>query len=341
MTLKFILQRLEQGKDLHEEEMIEAMNLIMTGMVSTEDLCIFLKSLSEKGEAVSEIAGGAKVMREKALKIHAPYDTLDCCGTGGSGISTYNISTAVALICAACGVPVAKHGNRAATSKSGTADVLEALGVNLDVPPAALEEALEDYRFCFLMAPAHHKSMRHVAEARKKLGTRTIFNLLGPLSNPASTRLQLLGVNDRKWLRPMAETLKELGSKRAWVVHGKDGLDEISISGPTYIAKLENDDIEETELTPEEFGLPSHDLQEILGGDAAENAKALRALLQGKTGAYRDIVLANAAAALLIHGSAKDLKEGVAKAAEAIDQGFALDLLSDYIAFTRGIDDAA
>lgn len=339
--MKDFIETLEKGEDLSADTMEEAVSLMMTGKAQSDHIQQFLKALYHKGETSDEITGAARVMRDKALSIDAPLDAVDCCGTGGDKKGTYNISTAVALVAAACGVPVAKHGNRSASSKSGAADILETMGVNLNIPKPALEEALEDFRFCFLMAPNHHSAMRYVVPARKAIGHRTIFNLLGPLSNPAGARRQLIGVFDKKWLVPMAEVLRNLGSESAWIVHGRDGLDEISISGPTDCAMLDEDGkITEKTLKPEDFGLPVHDLNDIIGGSPEDNAKALRALLEGAEGAYRDIVLANAAAVLVIAEKVKTLPDGVARAAEMIDNGAAMDLLTDYVQFTRGIDDA-
>ncbi|MEM7650803.1 MAG: anthranilate phosphoribosyltransferase [Pseudomonadota bacterium] len=321
---------------LNEEQMIEAMNRIMDGQVADADLSAFLVNMAERGETVEELTGAARVMREKAAGLKAPYGAVDCCGTGGDASGTYNISTAVALVAASCGVTVAKHGNRAASSKSGAADVLEVLGVNLNLSKEKIEEALETIHFGFLMAPNHHQAMKHVVPVRKALGTRTIFNLLGPLANPAGTRHQLIGVFDKKWLMPMAETLRNLGAKKAWVVHGSDGLDEITTTGVTHAVTLDHEgNIEEKTLTPEHFGLPSHDLEKLKGGDADENAVALRAVLEGQKCAYRDIVLANTAAVLIISGSAESLTEGVEKAAQAIDAGLSYQTLKDYIAFSR------
>ena len=324
-------------RSLTEDEMIAAMTVIMDGEASEADMAAFLTRLAARGETVDEITGAARVMRVKATTIKAPYGAVDCCGTGGDKSGTYNISTAVALVAAACGVPVAKHGNRAATSKSGAADVLEALGANLDMPREALEESLRTIHFAFLMAPRHHQAMKHVAAVRKQIGTRTIFNLLGPLANPAGTKYQLLGVFDKKWLLPMAEALRKLGSRGAWVVHGSDGLDEITTTGSTHIAILSDGEIKTRELKPDDFGLKTVKPENLWGGDADQNALALRALLEGQEGAYRDIVLANAAAVLCIHGKAKHLTTGVAKAAEAIDSGLAMQTLKDYIAFSRTV----
>ncbi len=333
--MKQFLDKVQNGDNLKEEEMIEVMRSIMEGAVPESDLGAFLSALAGRGETVDEITGAARVMREKALTIKAPYDAVDCCGTGGDGAGTYNISTATALVAAACGAPVAKHGNRASSSKSGTADVLELLGVNLEPSPEILEESLKKVRFGFLMAPRHHSAMKHVTDIRKQLGIRTIFNLLGPLANPAGTRYQLIGVYDSKWLRPMAETLQKLGSKRAWVVHGDDGLDEITTTTTTKVCILDDGKISEKTLAPEDFGLPVSDLQALRGGDVTENASALRALLEGQKGAYRDIVMANTAAVLKIHGSVQDLKAGVQKAEQAIDDGLAYEVLRDYIGFSR------
>lgn len=331
------MSRFHNGKTpLNEDEMMAAMTQIMDGNVEDEALSAFLANMAARGETVEELTGAARVMREKATSIKAPYGSVDCCGTGGDKSGTYNISTAVALVAASCGAPVAKHGNRAASSKSGAADVLEVLGVNLDIPKERLEEALEKLHFAFLMAPNHHKSMKHVAAVRKKLGTRTIFNLLGPLANPAGTRHQLIGVFSKNWVRPMAETLKNLGTKHAWVVHGSDGLDEITVTGPTHIAVLDAEgNITEKALTPEHFGLKTHDKEKLLGGDAEENAVALRAVLEGQKCAYRDIVLANTAAVLMIHGTVETLKDGIARAADSLDSGLTLQTLKDYIAFSR------
>jgi anthranilate phosphoribosyltransferase len=254
----------------------------------------------------------------------APANALDLCGTGGDGLGTLNISTAVSFVVAACGVPVAKHGNRSASSRSGAADVLEALGVNINLDPQAAASVLADTGLVFLFAQTHHPAMKHVGAARKQIGRRTIFNLLGPLANPARVTHQLVGVFSSDWLVPYAEALKALGSRRAWIVHGKDGLDEVSISGPTQIAILDDGHVTTRELAPEDAGLGRSPLAEITGGNAAHNAHALRHLLQaGSPGAYRDIVLLNAGAALMVAGVAKDVKDGVAKATQALDSGAA------------------
>ncbi len=333
------LNKVSQGSVLSQKEMEDVMREIMQGNVNETDMESFLIQLSERGETVEEITGAAKIMRDMASTIEAPKNALDCCGTGGDASGTYNISTAVAILSAACGVPVAKHGNRAASSKSGAADVLEALGVNLDVSTRRLETALTKSNFCFLMAPNHHQAMKHVVPVRKKIGSetgkRTIFNLLGPLANPAGTKYQLIGVFDKQWVRPMAEVLNNLGTKSAWIVHGQDGLDEISVSAPTDIAILHKGQIVETTIKPEDFGLPTHDPEKLKGGDAKENAEALKDILQGKKGAYRDIVLANTSAVLNIAGKAEGLKQGVKIAEENIYNGNAYNVLQFYIKYTN------
>jgi len=339
MSLQSCLKALQSGQDLSREDMTQAMRRIMEGEISDIEIAAFLFGLSVKGETTEEITGATQVLREKVLPVKAPEGAIDCCGTGGDASGTYNISTAVALVCAACGVPMAKHGNRSASSKSGAADVLEAMGVKLNVPKEKLEDALAENNFAFLMAPQHHSAMKHVVTVRKALGVRTLFNLLGPLANPAGTKRQLIGVFDPKWLRPMAETLRNLGSEKAWIVHGafdeKGGLDEISTTGSTWMAVLENGEITDRTLQPEDFGLKAAQPQELKGGNAGENAQALEQLLSGAQSAYRDIVLANASAALNIAGKAADLQSGVAMAAEAIDSGKAAEILHKTIAFTQ------
>ncbi len=335
MTDPLSLDKLRAGENLSETEMVAAMNVIMEGAATEQDIAAFLTYLMKKGETVDEITGAARVMREKASTIKAPPGAIDCCGTGGDASGTYNVSTAVALIVAACGIPVAKHGNRAASSKSGAADVLEALGVNLDISHTQIEDALARYNFAFLMAPRHHTAMKHVVPIRKKLGFRTIFNLLGPLSNPAGTKRQLIGVFDEKWIKPMAETLERLGTEKAWVVHGQDGLDEITVTGKTRIAKLEHNKINVENIVPQLFGLDYSSTPALMGGDAQYNADALKRLLDGEISAYRNIVLANAAAALLIADKTVDPIKAQHLAGEAIDSGKAKKILSDYIEFTR------
>lgn len=330
-----LLQSLRSGAKLSEDSCITVFNDLLDGKVTPAQTGAFLMSLSQRGESVDEIVAAARVLRDRAITILSPDGAVDCCGTGGDHSGSLNISTAVSFIVAACGVPVAKHGNRAASSKSGAADALESLGVNLDLPSNKCQQALDQLGFCFLMAPSFHSSLKPLAALRKELGFRTIFNLLGPLANPAGTRIQLLGVFDKHWVRPMAEALRELGSTSALVVHGSDGLDEITLCGETHCARLKDGKIEEFVLTPENFGLPRIKAEDIAGHDADYNAKALLRLLQGERTAYRNIVLANAAATLHLAGKTADLKEGVALGAKAIDTGLALKLLEDYISFTK------
>jgi len=333
--MKDYLTLVQEGKSLSEDQMFAVMTQIMEGKAEPGQIGALLMGLSMQGETVEELSGAARVLREKAASIKAPFGAVDCCGTGGDGLGTYNISTAVAIVAAACGVPVAKHGNRASSSKSGAADVLEALGVNLQAPLSVVEDALGRTNFGFLMATNHHEAMKHVVPVRKSLGMRTMFNLLGPLANPAGARLQLLGVYDRKWVLPMAETLKKLGAKRAWVVHGSDGLDEITITGPTHAAVLADGEITEQEITPADFDIAEGKLDDLIGGSAEENAAALRALLEKCPNAYRDIVIANTAAVIHLHTPDTDLKAAAAQAGDAIDSGHAYETLRDYIALSR------
>lgn len=323
------LNKLKEGHIFTGEEMADCINILMKGEATEDQAGSFLTSLARRGETADEIAGAAKTMRALATTITAPDNAIDCCGTGGDFASTYNISTAVAFVAAGCGVPIAKHGNRSASSKSGAADVLEKLGVNLSMPKEKLEQALKDINFCFLMAPNHHAAMKHIAPVRKKLGTRTIFNLLGPLANPAGTKKQLIGVYDSKWLRPLAEALKSLGTERAMVVHGHDGLDEITLCANTSAVILDKGEITERTFAPSDFGLGFIMPDYIKGGDADKNAEALKNLLEGKKSAYRDMVLANVAGVLFLHDG-RDLKQGVLDAAAAIDEGKALKVFEKY-----------
>jgi anthranilate phosphoribosyltransferase len=274
-----------------------------------------------RGEALDEIAGAVSAMRGRMLKVKAPESAIDIVGTGGDHSGSYNISTLAAIIVAGCGVPVAKHGNRAASSRSGTADVLAALGVKLGLDPAGLERCLAEAGLCFMFAQTHHAAMRHVAPVRVELGTRTIFNLLGPLSNPAGVSHQLLGVFSESWLDPLTQVLKDLGSKKVWTVHGSDGLDEMTTTGPTLVAALENGAIRRFTVTPDEVGLPTSRPEDLKGADPEHNAAQLRAVLDGARIPYRDVALLNAAAALVIADEAANLRDGVERAAQALDSG--------------------
>jgi anthranilate phosphoribosyltransferase len=334
--LKPALAKLAEGQSLNEADAESAFDAIMSGNVSAPQIGAFLMGLRVKGETVDELTGAARTMRAKALKVKAPANAIDTCGTGGDGLNTYNISTAVTFVVAGLGVPVAKHGNRAASSKSGTADVLQTLGVNLDATPDVVEAALQNANVGFLFAQKHHSAMKHVGPVRTELGVRTIFNLVGPVSNPAGAKRQLLGVFAHKWIVPMAETLGRLGSERAWVVHGSDGLDELTTTGKSFVAALENGKVTTFEVTPEDAGLSRAEPAALKGGDATHNAKALRGVLAGEKNAYRDIVLLNAAAALVVAGKVSDLKAGVTLAAQSIDSGAAAKALDGLIAITNG-----
>lgn len=330
MTFVHCLTKIKDKADLSVEETSTAFDLIFEGKVSPDHIADFLLGLKNKGETVDELLGAVTSMRSKMVSIEAPPDTMDIVGTGGDAHSTLNISTAVSLVVASCGVHVAKHGNRAASSKSGSSDVLTALGVNLEPPFPVLERCLAEAHVCFLFAPRHHPAMKHVADIRKKLGVRTLFNLLGPLTNPAKVTRHLIGVYELDWLGPIAEVLKRLGSESAWVAHGHDGMDEITTTGSTDIVELRNDRITHFTLAPEQVGLPKAQLSDLMGADAATNAQQLIKLLGGEKGAYRDIVLFNASAGLIVGGKAHDLKQGIEIAANAIDNGAArrtLDLL--------------
>ncbi len=338
--LKPVIGRLASGEKLSEAEAEAAFGLIMEGEATPAQMAALLMAMRLRGETVAEITGAARAMRARMLAIEAPDGAIDTCGTGGDASGTWNVSTAAAFVIAACGVPVAKHGNRAASSKSGSADVLGAVGVVLDAPMERVERALEDAGIAFLLAPRHHSAMRHVAGVRVELGTRTLFNLLGPLSNPARVKRQVMGVFAEAWLVPLAETLGRLGSERAWLVHGADGLDELSTTGATHVAELHHGRVHRFTVTPEDVGLPRANPALLKGGEPAENAEALRAVLAGETGgpigAYRDIVALNAAAGLVVADKAGDLKQGVAMALDALDRGAGARVLDQLVAITQG-----
>ena len=314
---------LAADRPLTRAEAERAFEALFDGAATPSQMGGFLMALRTRGETVDEIAAAARVMVAKCNAVRAPEGAMDIVGTGGDGKGTLNISTATAFVVAGAGVPVAKHGNRNLSSKSGAADALTQLGINVMIGAEAVERALQSCGIAFMMAPMHHPAIRHVMPTRAELGTRTVFNLLGPLTNPAGVKYQLTGAFARAWIRPMAETLAALGSRSAWLVHGADGTDELSIAGPTWVAALENGAVREFEVHPEEAGLPVHPFEAVLGGTPEENAAALRALLDGRAGAYRDAVLMNAAAALVVAGRAADLKEGAAMARESIDSGAA------------------
>ena len=310
-------------RPLTRAEAEAAFEVLFEGAATPAQMGGLLMALRTRGETVDEIAAAAHVMRAKMHRITAPAGAMDIVGTGGDGKGTLNISTATAFVVAGAGVPVAKHGNRNLSSKSGAADALTALGLDVMKGPEAAERALAEAGIAFLMAPMHHPAMRHIGPTRVELGTRTVFNLLGPLTNPAGVKRQLTGAFSRAWIRPMAEVLRALGSEAAWLVHGSDGTDELSICGVSWVAALVNGEIAEFEVHPEEAGLPAHPFEAIMGGEPAQNAAALRALLAGERNAYRDAVLLNAAAALVVAGKAGNLREGVDMAADSIDSGAA------------------
>ena len=312
----------QDGHPLSAENTKRLFDAIFTGRLSEEEIIAYLSATADRKPTVDELVGAVTSMRGHMRSVTAPPGTIDLCGTGGDGLGTLNISTAVSFVVAACGVPVAKHGNRSASSRSGAADVLEALGVNINLAPETAASVLAKAGLAFLFAQTYHPAMKHVGGARKQIGRRTIFNLLGPLASPARVTRQLVGVFSSDWLVPYAEALKALGSSHAWIVHGRDGLDEISISGPTQIAVLDQGAITTREITPEDAGLERWPLAEIRGGDAAHNATALRHLLKGETsGAYHQIVQLNAAAALIVAGRVKDLRVGAEMADEVLRSG--------------------
>jgi anthranilate phosphoribosyltransferase len=330
-NLRAIIAKVATGATLSRQEAAAAFNSMMSGEATPSQMGGLLMALRVRGETVDEITGAVEVMRSKMLRVKAPAGAVDVVGTGGDGSGSVNVSTCASFIVAGCGVPVAKHGNRALSSKSGAADVLAALGIKIDLTPADVSRCLDQTGIGFMFAPAHHPAMKNVGPTRVELATRTIFNLLGPLSNPADVKFQMVGVFSRQWVLPLAQVLKNLGSEAAWVVHGSDGLDEITLTGPTFVAALENGNIRSFEITPEDAGLPRVGADALRGGDAQANAISLRAVLDGKPGAFRDVALFNAAAALLVAGKVKDIKEGVALGQTSLDSGAALGKLKQLI----------
>ncbi|MER8613841.1 anthranilate phosphoribosyltransferase [Mesorhizobium sp. M0435] len=334
-ALKIHIAKVAAGSALSFEEAREAFDIIMSGDATPGQIGGFLMALRVRGETVSEIAGAVATMRAKMLRVEAPEGAIDIVGTGGDNSHSVNISTASAFVIAGSGVPVAKHGNRGLSSLTGAADVLIALGVKIDIPPETIGRCIHEAGVGFMFAPAHHPAMKHVGPTRVELGTRTIFNLLGPLSNPASVRRQMVGVFLPEWIMPVAETLKELGADHAWVVHG-DGYDEITTTGETQVAELAGGEIRSFVLTPEAVGLKRHTKDELRGGDAAHNAQALRDMLGGAAGAFRDTVLMNAGAGLVVAGKATTLTDGMVTAAQAIDSGRALKVLDRLVEISNG-----
>jgi anthranilate phosphoribosyltransferase len=333
---KALLAKAASGKPLSRAEAEAAFDVMMSGEATPSQMGGFLMALRVRGETVDEIAGAVATMRSKMLRVEAPADAIDVVGTGGDASGTYNISTCAALVAAGAGVPIAKHGNRALSSKTGAADVLLALGVKIDLAPEMVARCIREAGIGFMFAPAHHSAMKHVGPTRVELGTRTIFNLLGPLSNPAGVKRQLVGVFAPEWVKPLAEVLATLGSELAWIVHGAGGVDEMSLAGPTKVAELKNGKVTTFEISPGDVGLPVAPIEAIKGGDAKQNADALRAVLDGMASPYRDTVLLNAGAALLIAGHATSLAEGVLLAAVSIDKGHARRRLDRLVAVSNG-----
>jgi len=325
-ALKPHIAKVAGGGALSFEEAREAFDIIMSGDATPGQIGGFLMALRVRGETVDEISGAVATMRDKMLRVEAPPGAIDIVGTGGDNSHSVNISTASAFVIAACGMPVAKHGNRGLSSSTGTADVLTALGVKIDLPPEGISRCIHVAGIGFMFAPGHHPAMKHVGPIRVELGTRTVFNLLGPLTNPAGVKRQMVGVFAPEWVMPVAETLKSLGAEHTWVAHG-DGYDEITTTGETTVAEVRDGDIRTFTLTPEAFGLARHTKADLRGGDAACNAQALRDVLAGKAGAYRDTVLMNAGAGLVVAGKVSGLQDGIRAAAAAIDDGRARDVL--------------
>lgn len=332
--LKPLIAKVANGESLTKQESRSAFDILMSGEATPSQIGGFLMALRVRGETVDEIVGAVSSMRSRMLTVKAPDTAVDIVGTGGDGIGTYNISTLAALIVAGAGVTVAKHGNRALSSKSGTADALSNLGVKLDNGPQQIENCIANANIGFMFAQMHHSSMRHVGPSRVELGTRTIFNLLGPLSNPAGVKKQLLGVFAHKWVVPLAEVLRDLGSEHIWVVYG-DGMDEITTTGTTHVAALEDGKIRTFELTPKDFGVPVAQMDDLKGGDGLVNAAALRDVLSGKRNAYRDIALCNAAAALVISGKAGTIADGMRLASASLDDGNATLALERLVAVSN------
>jgi anthranilate phosphoribosyltransferase len=334
--LKPLIAKAAGGEPLTRDEARAAFDVLMSGDATPSQIGGFLMALRVRGETVDEITGAVEIMREKMTKVDAPSEAIDIVGTGGDASGSYNISTCAALVTAGCGLKIAKHGNRALSSKSGSADVLTALGVRIDLSPEQISRCIAQAGCGFMFAPAHHASMKHVGPTRVELGTRTIFNLLGPLSNPAGVRRQVTGVFAKAWVEPLAHVLNNLGSERAWICHGEGGFDEIVPSGTTWIAELLDRKVTLAEVKPEDVGIARTSAAELKGGDAAQNAEALRGVLEGRKNAFRDAAVMTAAAALLVAGKASNLKEGVAEAQKSIDGGGARAVLEKLVRVSNG-----
>src|SRR5438128_5171250 len=332
---KGLIAKAATGATLSREEAARGFDTMMSGEATPSQMGALLMALRVRGETVDEITGAVTAMREKMLRVAAPPDAIDVVGTGGDASGSFNISTCAALIVAGAGVPVAKHGNRALSSRSGAADVLGALGVKIELAPDGVARCIREAGIGFMFAPAHHPAMKNVGPTRVELGTRTIFNLLGPLSNPAGVKRQMVGVFSRQWIEPLAHVLKNLGSESVWVVHGSDGLDEITTAGTTSIASLENGNVRSFEIAPEDLGLAKVRPEALRGGEAKENAQALVDVLKGKQGPFRDVAVLNAAAALVVAARAKDLKQALALAQTSIDSGEAASRLQQLVAISN------
>lgn len=333
---KPFLTKVTGGEPLTAEEAADAFGIMMSGEATPVQMAAFLAALKVRGETVAEITGAVRAMRAKATPVKAPAGAMDTCGTGGDAKGTHNISTCAAFIVAGAGVPVAKHGNRSVSSKSGSADVLAALGVKMDVSPDVVAKAIGGAGVGFMFAPAHHSAMKHVGPVRAEMGVRTIFNILGPLANPAGAKRQVIGVYSKDWLRPLAEVAGALGAERVWVVHGSDGLDEITTTGPTEVAEFSGGKVTTFEIRPEDAGIAAARPQDLVGGTAEDNAAAIRKVLDGEAGPLRDIAVLNAGAALVVAGKADTLKDGVKLARQAIDSGKAKAALEKLVAITQG-----
>ncbi|SFT90939.1 anthranilate phosphoribosyltransferase [Pseudovibrio denitrificans] len=330
-NLKNLIGIVADGNALDRPQAREAFEIIMSGAATPAQIGGFLMALRLRGETIDEISAAVETMRAKMIPVKAPDHAIDIVGTGGDASGSYNISTCTAIVVAGCGVTVAKHGNRSLSSKSGSAEALAELGINLDLDANGISHCIHEAGIGFMFAPNHHKAMRHVGPARIELGTRTIFNLLGPLANPAGAKRQMTGVFAQQWVEPLANTLNELGTEKAWIVNGSDGMDEITTTGTTFVAELKNGSINTFTISPEDAGLPVAKTEDLKGGDPKENAQALREVLQGAKNAYRDIVLLNSAASLIVADKVSTLTDGVEMAAQAIDTGTALSRLDKLV----------
>ncbi|KZL21902.1 Anthranilate phosphoribosyltransferase [Pseudovibrio axinellae] len=330
-NLKSLIAIVADGNALNRAQAREAFEIIMSGAATPAQIGGFLIALRMRGETIDEISAAVETMRSKMIPVKAPEDAIDIVGTGGDSSGSYNISTCTAIVVAGCGVTIAKHGNRSLSSKSGSAEALVELGVNLDLNADGISHCIQDAGIGFMFAPNHHKAMRHVGPARIELGTRTIFNILGPLANPASAKRQMTGVFAQQWVEPLANTLKELGTEKAWIVNGSDGMDEITTTGPTYVAELKDAKVTTFTVSPEDAGLPLAKAEDLKGGNPKQNAQALREVLQGAKNAYRDIVLFNSAASLIVADKVSTLTDGVKMAANTIDSGAALSRLDKLV----------